>query len=516
MADSASNNLAPEAPRAEPLLGRVFDSRAAQVIARTPPFSWLIRAVSAGIVRRQLKRGAVGAVLIGRESHQAQSESVLRLILDIQRSLNDEQGILERIVRGVVDDLGYAGAMVATYEPETDALPVRAIYVNPQIAGMDQVTEWERQLAEMLPAGRTISLSNPEVARVYVHKLEYAANLSVRAAEAGRPVTSGWLYDLFTPIAPAITEPAIRGIQDALGIRQMIAVPFFLEAEEDAELRAEPRLIGNLFAVTQAERFELWEIDLLQAFGRQAAAGLSNARLYRVSENRRAAGEILGRMAFSSAASVHAFRNHLGLIRGNLQLLEKLDILAPDEAQRRELMGKLLPPVMDRLGQITRMLDGLHTPWNLTSNTPVDVNQCITRAVSKIIQTPEEWVHLDLAEGLPCVTTTPDMLTEAFRTLVKNAVEAMEGIEPEQRGLWVESRQAAGNVVEITIRDAGTGIRPEHLSKVFEMRWSTKPQGLGFGLFWTRDFVEGLGGQIRLKSVWGEGSTFVVRLPAAE
>jgi signal transduction histidine kinase len=345
---------------------------------------------------------------------------------------------------------------------------------------------------------------------VYVHKPEYTANLSVRAAGAERPVTAGRLFDLFTPIAPAITEPAIRGIQDALGIRQVIAVPFFLESEGEADAR----LIGNLFAVTQAERFEPWEIDLLQAFGRQAAAGLSNARLYRVSENRRAAGEILGRMAFSSAASVHAFRNHLGLIRGNLQLVEKLDLLAPEESQRRELMAQLMPPVMDRLGQITKMLDGLHTPWNLTSNTPVDVNQCITRAVSKIIQTPEEWVRIDLAEGLPCVTTTPDMLTEAFRTLVKNAVEAMESVEPGRRGLWVTSRLVAGNTVEVTVRDAGSGIRPEHLSKVFEMRWSTKPQGLGFGLFWTRDFVEGLGGQIRLESQWGKGSTFVVRLPA--
>lgn len=489
-----------------------MESRAAQGFARTPPFSWLIRAVSAGLMRRQLKRAPAKNVAVERETRLAQSESVLKLILDIQRSLNNEQGILDRIVRGVVDDLGYAGAMVATYEPEADALPVRAIYVNPSIAEMEQVAKWERQLEAMLPEGRTISLSNPDIARVYVHKAEYAANLSVRAAEAGHPVTAAGLYDLFTPIAPAITEPAIRGIQDALGIRQVIAVPFFLEVEEDTQ----PRLIGNLFAVTQAERFEPWEIDLLQAFGRQAAAGLSNARLYRISENRRAAGEILGRMAFSSAASVHAFRNHLGLIRGNLQLLDKLDMLAPDEAQRRELMGSLLPPVMERLREITKMLDGMHTPWNLTSNTPVDVNQCITRAVSKIIQTPEAWVHLDLAEGLPCVSTNPDMLTEAFRTLVKNAVEAMEAVEPERRGLWLTSRFTTGGMVEVTVRDAGSGIRPEHLSKVFEMRWSTKPQGLGFGLFWTRDFVEGLGGQIRLNSVWGEGSTFVIRLPAGE
>ncbi len=515
----------------------------------------------------------VAAAILG-ERRRMQAESIQRLILDMQRSLKDEQRILERIVQGVVEDLGYAGAMVATYEPGDDALPVRAIYVNPRITSMEQIHAWEKQVGASLPPDRPVSLSDPEIARVYVHDPAYQDNLSVKAAQAGRPVTSDQLFDLFTPVAPQVSEAVVQGVQDALRIHQVIAAPFFLEAPEEdsgraaiAELRIPGRrnespndedggqgyrgtefrpygtnpespppespipnnelpnnasphhssqqLIGNLFAATQSEKFNSWEIELLQAFGQQAAVGLRNARLYKQSEDRRMAGEILGRMAFSASASVHAFRNHIGVVRGNLALLNKLDVLAKDEEGRRKLLEQLTPPVMERLNQVSDILDRLHTPWQLTSNELVDVNQCLRRALHKITQDPEGWVRLSLAEELPCVRTSPDMLTEAFRVIIKNSVEAMAE-KGGERWLTIESRLQEPALVEVLVRDNGTGIKKENLSRIFEMRWTTKSAGLGFGLFWAKDYIEGLGGRITVESVWQQGTTFRITLPGAE
>lgn len=452
----------------------------------------------------------VAAAILG-ERRRMQAESIQRLILDMQRSLGDEQRILERIVQGVVEHLGYAGAMVATYEQHDDALPVRAIYINPRIASMEQVHAWEEQVGKSLPPDRPVSLSDPEIARVYVHDPAYQNNLSVKAAQAGRPVTSDQLFDLFTPIAPDLSEAVVQGVQDALRIRQVIAAPFFLETVEDGLPVIE--LVGNLFAATQSAKFNSWEIELLQAFGQQAAVGLRNARLYRQSEDRRLAGEILGRMAFSASASVHAFRNHIGVVRGNLSLLNKLDSLAADEAGRRKLLEQLTPPIMERLNQVSDILDRLHTPWQLTSNELVDVNQCLRRALHKITQDPEGWVRQSLADGLPCIRTSPDMLTEAFRVIIKNSVEAMSERGGE-RWLTIESRPAKEGWVEVLIKDNGTGIKKENLSRIFEMRWTTKSAGLGFGLFWAKDYIEGLGGRIMVESVWQKGTTFRITLPA--
>ena len=122
-------------------------------------------------------------------------------------------------------------------------------------------------------------------------------------------------------------------------------------------------------------------------------------------------------------------------------------------------------------------------------------------------------VFPSLATCLPSIKTSPDMLTEAFRVLGKNAVEAMQ--QRRQAGeLRLESRLTAEGVIEVIIGDTGIGIKPENLAKVFEMGWSTKKgEGMGFGLFWAKDYIEGLGGEIEVESIWQKRTTFNICLP---
>jgi signal transduction histidine kinase len=125
-------------------------------------------------------------------------------------------------------------------------------------------------------------------------------------------------------------------------------------------------------------------------------------------------------------------------------------------------------------------------------------------------------VHRLLSPDLPQLKTVPDMLAEAFRVIIKNAVEA---IERKDGGgdLWVESYLRKGPMIEVIIRDNGIGIKPDSLTKIFDLGWSTKEgQGMGFGLFWTKDYIEGLGGNIKVESVWQEGATFHVKIPLAK
>jgi signal transduction histidine kinase len=66
----------------------------------------------------------------------------------------------------------------------------------------------------------------------------------------------------------------------------------------------------------------------------------------------------------------------------------------------------------------------------------------------------------------------------------------------------------------VHIRDSGKGIKAGNLNKIFELGWSTKEAGMGFGLFWAKDYIEGQGGSIKVESVWQEGTTFHITLPA--
>lgn len=481
--------------------------------------------------------GRQAAAAIESERRRRQVQLTQAVVLKIQASLEDEQAVLQHIADGVVGDLGYLGAMVATYEPD-GALPVRAFALDSKIATPQQVTEWEETISRV--AGLEISLSNPVVARTYVNRVEYAGNLSVLAVRKGEPVTSDDLYDLFTPVVPPASRPVVRAIQRELGIKQVIAVPFFYTRMVNG--RPQREVVGNLFAATRSRRFSAGELEVLNIFGLQAAVGLYNARLYRKSEERRRVAQSFGKMAFSAAAYVHDLRNHVGAFSSYLHVLKLLSQTANGDLTM--LMGMLdkMPDYMRRLERAKEILDNLHEPWKEISDEPVNVNQCVLRAIDAVLlsqdkpeaegvrivvpqnemlnpiehegeRPPKRVVSVNYitAEELPLIITSYDMLTETFRILIKNALEAIVE-NPRGTGVWVTTR-LVDQCIEVEVRDDGVGIRSENLSRIFDLGWSTKKKGMGFGLFWSKDFIEGLGGTIRVESAPGEGATFTLTLP---
>lgn len=180
------------------LIGRFLSSPTGAKVANFGPVAWLTRRVVRVIARRQIVR------------QTASTEAVERI------ASADLASTLTSIVTDVVDTLGYIGAMVATYDPD-GALPIRAWSIDPKIASQQQIRDWEGQISKLSPS-HVVSLSDPQVARVYVDRPEYSANLSSKAFLQQQPVSSTDLFDLFRPIVPDHAVPAIKGIQDALGM----------------------------------------------------------------------------------------------------------------------------------------------------------------------------------------------------------------------------------------------------------------------------------------------------------
>jgi signal transduction histidine kinase len=469
-------------------------------------------AMKKGIVSREdiellsaFANQASAAILSERQRVQIQISQ--ELVFQIQRNLTNEDTILQRIAEGVVNKLQYAVCMVATYEALDDSLPSRAFYINPELASMEQVSAWEQEVAKF--SVRPVSITNPAIARVYVQQEDYQENLGVKAARTGKPVISNEMYDLFVPIAPHLSKPVVEVIQQELGIQQVVAVPFFLEDPTDSGHRRE--LVGNLFAFTRSRRFSGNELETLQIFGRQAAAGLKNARVYRQSEDRRQVAQVFGRMAFGASASVHELRGHVGVVRGNVSLLggtlSQIDIDNEKQQKHRER----IQTTKKRLDSMADLLQNLHEPWNQPQDEATDVNDCLLRALSKVFPSAPDWITVTLTEALPHINTARTMLIEAFKVLIKNAAEATQETGS-ARQIWIGSTLCDSAIV-VTIQDNGIGIRREDISKIFDMRWTTKKTGLGFGLFWTRDYIEGLGGNILVESEWQQGTTFRLIIP---
>ncbi|NWF72928.1 MAG: HAMP domain-containing protein, partial [Nitrospirae bacterium] len=108
------------------------------------------------------------------------------------------------------------------------------------------------------------------------------------------------------------------------------------------------------------------------------------------------------------------------------------------------------------------------------------------------------------------VLALPDQLRQAFTNLLMNAIQAMKG-----RGSLRLSTSLTDTSVVTTIEDSGPGIPKQHLSKIFDPFFTTKEQGEGSGLGLTvaRRIIKKFGGDIRIESQEGRGTSCIVTLP---
>jgi two-component system NtrC family sensor kinase len=126
----------------------------------------------------------------------------------------------------------------------------------------------------------------------------------------------------------------------------------------------------------------------------------------------------------------------------------------------------------------------------------------LSRAMVKVVT--------DLPEDLPFVKGNGLQLQQVFTNLILNAAHAMPG-----GGTLVIGTRHNGGMLETEFRDQGIGIAPEHLHRIFEPFFTTKPvgEGTGLGLSVSYGIIRHHGGDIRVSSEPGKGSTFTVFLP---
>ena len=125
-------------------------------------------------------------------------------------------------------------------------------------------------------------------------------------------------------------------------------------------------------------------------------------------------------------------------------------------------------------------------------------------------------VHVALDPGLPVVYGDEAKLQQVLLNVLLNAEHAMR--DAPRRRLEASTRREsgpAGDRVVLSVADSGTGITAEVLPRVFDPFFTTKPagEGTGLGLSVSYGIVQAHGGELRVESTPGRGSTFTVRLP---
>jgi signal transduction histidine kinase len=160
---------------------------------------------------------------------------------------------------------------------------------------------------------------------------------------------------------------------------------------------------------------------------------------------------------------------------------------------------------------------------DLTALAPHDADKLETVHLASLLGSCVKFVSHDLGDrarlvfdpGPPLYArANPTRLSQVFLNLLTNAAQAIEPGNPSSNIVRLSAR-SAGDMVEVIVSDTGCGIPADRIDHVFEPFYTTKAvgKGTGLGLSLTRSIVEGLGGSIHVRSVAGEGTTFVVQVP---
>ena len=221
-------------------------------------------------------------------------------------------------------------------------------------------------------------------------------------------------------------------------------------------------------------------------------------------------------MGEMTASFAHELNQPLTAIANNAsaarRFLERGNI---DPALLQQLLQDMVAD-SQRAGEVIRGIRSL-VRKETSVHTLLDLNSVITetvRLVSTDVLSRESVVTTELDPELPQVKATLVQIQQVLLNLIINALDAMEGLPPAERRIIIRTRSDKGDVVEVSVRDFGTGLPKEKPDKVFDHFFSTKQKGMGMGLAIVRSIIESHGGTIVGENAPDRGARMIVRLPA--
>ena len=218
------------------------------------------------------------------------------------------------------------------------------------------------------------------------------------------------------------------------------------------------------------------------------------------------------------ATMSHELRTPLTSVIGYSEMmLEGLG--GPLTSEQREYLGIIMEKGENLLQLITSILDISKIEAGRTRLViaEVDVGQVLRDAVATVLPLARKKGVKVVWEPspLPRIHCDRDKVRQCIVNLVNNAVK----FTPAGGQVTVDARPLPGERVALQVADTGIGIAPDHLARVFDVFYqvdgsSTREYGgAGLGLAIVKSYVEAHGGEIKVESAPGKGSTFTVVLP---
>ena len=325
--------------------------------------------------------------------------------------------------------------------------------------------------------------------------------------EAKRQVESGIVDWVFSENKTVII-PNLDHLHANKTARNFVIVPLVLHN----------RPIGIYVIHTEKAQqdFSNQDIQLLTVLANQAAVGVENWRTrqklieahtqLKASQAQMIQAAKLAAIGELAANIVHEIKNPVQILMMHAEIARRGKTI-PNREEQQAIQIKRLAEITTRLMNFAR---------NVSEEIPmssVSVNRTIEEMVDLVkneFLNEKIKIELRLAEKLPPIAGNANYLQQVFLNFLLNARDAMPKggtitIETELKGLNILTR----------FSDTGTGIEPQHLSKIFNPFFTTKGEGkgTGLGLSICKTIVAQHHGEIQVQSTVGQGTTFTVVLP---
>jgi len=361
-----------------------------------------------------------------------------------------------------------------------------------------------------------------EVLRSYRHALKgkdilvnrVVRELKIRVSDRKNPLIQSMLSRRAFAV-PKGEERSAEDLFDLLGTDHFAVAP----------LISKDKMLGVIIAdnLITRKRVEEEDIKLLSIYANHAAAAIESSQLYqeleekvqKLSEANRKIAESSRRLLKVERLSVlgqitsqvaHELRNPMTIIGGFAHsILKKMDAENP----HREYI-KIIAK------QTERMEDVLDNVLNFSKP---DESHLETASLDDLVDQTLEMMEPEIdptkitikrfpSRNLSSVRVNPDLIRQALLNIFRNAVWAMP-----QGGILSVATRRTDSSVKLEVKDTGFGISHEHMSKIFDSFFTTKPEGCGLGLTISSEIIKNHGGRIGVESSQGKGSTFYVELP---
>jgi signal transduction histidine kinase len=379
----------------------------------------------------------------------------------------------------------------------------------PNVLLVDDESSIRLTMGEFLRrAGYSVSVE-PDYDRAARHKAE---DLDVAVIDINLPGKSGvqLLRDLsdsevYVPVIMITGEPNLSVLPEIVraGAYDFIAKPIVKDVLLNAVARAaeKKRLTDEKRRLEEEIKRHNEELEMRVA---ERTAELVETHKQLVAQERIAA---LGRAA---AQVAHEVKNPLsGLLLYALHLKSTATNFSENEIS---LVDKIVNTINHLTSRVEQIL-GFARPVNLTM-TRGDLNQIVADILELLrpqLTANKVEVRLSPAKEGAYAMLDEASLRGALMNVILNAIEAM----PDGGVLSINVEQT-DEVLQLEIADTGSGIDEEQAQKMFEPFYTTKDQGLGLGMPYTKKIIDQHGGTISLSSRLGKGTTISIVIPRKE